>query len=335
MSASHGSNPMPADIGRVIIFLVLTVGAFAMPISAAQDDGKRAKSGEPDGAKKALRVTSPAGSVEVRFADDSKLKLVLADEPVHLKTAYGHLLIPVGDIRRIQFATRISDAIAARIEKATADLGNTQFWVREQASAELLQFGQKAYPAILAATKQTDLEVKGRAEKLLDALREAIPEDLLEFHKQDVIYTEDSKIAGQIEATALKARTYQFGEVQLKLADMHSLRSLSAPADHDSASASTADPGNLTSLQNQIGKKFAFKVTGSLNGSVWGTGVYTADSSLATAAVHAGVLRPGQTGQVIVKIVPPPPAFLGSLRHNVNSMGFGPFSGAFEVLRRE
>ncbi len=56
------------------------------------------------------------------------------------------------------------------------------------------------------------------------------------------------------------------------------------------------DPGLLRAKPEQVGQVFLYEVTGNLKGSVWGTEVYTSDSHLATAAVHAGLLDPGQTG---------------------------------------
>ena len=94
-----------------------------------------------------------------------------------------------------------------------------------------------------------------------------------------------------------------------------------------------ADPGNLHGYHQQVGKTFAFRVTGVANNNLWGTDVYTTDSSLAAAAVHAGVLRAGQTGVVRIKIIPSPPAFQSSTRNGVTSNNYGMFVAAFQVLK--
>jgi serine/threonine-protein kinase len=110
-----------------------------------------------------------------------------------------------------------------------------------------------------------------------------------------------------------------------------------APAAAAAAPAALAapvpDPGNLTAYQGQVGQTLYFRVTGSRDGSLWGTDVYTTDSSLATAAVHAGVLTEGQTGTVQVKIVAPPPSFRGSTRNGVTSSDWEAYPAAFEVSR--
>lgn len=112
---------------------------------------------------------------------------------------------------------------------------------------------------------------------------------------------------------------------------LRSLRSLAVEDEEDLAAAT--DPGDLGAFEAQVGKTLRFKVTGAVTGSVWGTDVYTTDSSLATAAVHAGVLRAGQTGVVRVKIVAPPPQFAGSSKNGVATSAWGAFTGAYQVSK--
>jgi LCCL domain len=274
------------------------------------------------------------GAAEVRFTDNSVFKLLLRDERVEIVTPYGKLLVPIADIQRIEFATRLSEADAKRIPVLIANLGSADFPVRDAASAELWKLREKAYPALLKAAKHTDPEVVRRVTELLDKIRETVPKENLEVRAHDVIYTEDSKFTGRIGSPALKANTTQFGEVQLKLVDMHSLRSPSAtvPVETEVANALPA-PTSLMQFQNQIGQTFKFKVTGALNGALWGTDVYTLDSTVGMAAVHAGILKPGQTGFVKVKFLPSPGVFQGSNRNGVTSEAYGAFPAAFQFVR--
>jgi hypothetical protein len=92
------------------------------------------------------------------------------------------------------------------------------------------------------------------------------------------------------------------------------------------------DPGALQAFAGRVGKTYWFKVTGAVNGPVWGTKVYTSDSALAAAAVHAGVLKAGQTGVVQVKVVAPPPAYQGTTRNGVTSNPWGAWPGAYELV---
>src|SRR5205085_5520145 len=123
--------------------------------------------------------------VEVRFTDNSSLKVTLKDEHIELNTQYGKLHIPVGEIQRIEFATRISEAMLKRIETAVGALGSSEYPLRENASAELLKLGERAYPALVLAAQSRDPEVVRRVEKLLDKVRADIPEELLVFRKHD------------------------------------------------------------------------------------------------------------------------------------------------------
>jgi Ca2+-binding EF-hand superfamily protein len=89
------------------------------------------------------------------------------------------------------------------------------------------------------------------------------------------------------------------------------------------------DPGNLTEFKDQLGQRMGFRVIGSANGGVWGSGVYTADSTLAVAAVHAGLLKVGERGTVWIRILEPPQAFTGTTAHGITTDSFGLFPGAF------
>lgn len=273
-----------------------------------------------------------ANIVEVQCIDGSTLKLTVLDEHIELNTDYGKLLIPVRDIERIEAAFRIPEEVARRIETAIVDLGKDDFHRREAASSELRELGERAYPALARASKSRDPEVARRARELLEKIRDEVPEEQLQFRSYDVVYTAKSKNTGRITAATLKVLTSQFGEQQLKLADVRQLRSPSATAP-ETANV-LADPGNLNSYQGQIGKVCTFRVTGLLGaGFVWGTDVYTLDSNLALATVHAGLLKPGQTGTVRVKILGPQAAYSASTRNGVTSMGYGLFPGSFEFVR--
>ncbi len=91
------------------------------------------------------------------------------------------------------------------------------------------------------------------------------------------------------------------------------------------------DPGNLVEYRGEDGEELFFMVTGDDMGSVWGTDLYTDDSQLAAAAVHAGVLENGESGFVMVTILPGEEAYEGSLQNGVDSWDYGPWSGSYMV----
>ena len=92
-------------------------------------------------------------------------------------------------------------------------------------------------------------------------------------------------------------------------------------------------PARIQDLCDVPGTTFYFRVTGALAGSIWGTDIYTADSNLAAAAVHAGVVTPGETAVVRVTVMPPLAHYQGSTRHGVSSHDFGRFDTAYRVDR--
>lgn len=73
-------------------------------------------------------------------------------------------------------------------------------------------------------------------------------------------------------------------------------------------------------------------VIGSATGHVWGDGVYTDDSSVAAAAVHAGLLKPGQRATVVVQVLPGRDSYAGSTRNGVTSSSYGAWGGSFQLL---
>ena len=67
---------------------------------------------------------------------------------------------------------------------------------------------------------------------------------------------------------------------------------------------------------------------------VVGDGIYTDDSSICTAAVHAGVLYPKEGGHVQIEIRPGQESYAGSDRHYIQSSTYAsPWSGSFVVIK--
>jgi hypothetical protein len=83
-------------------------------------------------------------------------------------------------------------------------------------------------------------------------------------------------------------------------------------------------------LRGQNGQKFTLTCppNGSL-GRLWGTDLYTDDSSICTAAVHAGLIGTANGGSVSIEIRPGASSYKGSSRNGVTSIGYGGYSGSF------
>lgn len=310
--------------------LVLSVALLIAPPGSAGPQPPQ----QPDPSKPRAAV-----DVEVKYIDESGMKLKLLDDKLEMSTKYGVLHIPVADVRKIDFASRVPPDVAEKVMLAIAKLNHPDFKVREAATAELKGYRERAYPLVLKAIKHDDPEIGRRADEVAKFIQNKVPAALLEARDSDVVHTDDSKITGRLTAEVLRVGTFQFGEQSLKLADLRSLRAGAQAASEEVAAAAQA-PGNMSAYQQQFGKELTFAVTGftptpGANPSVWGTDQYTLDSNLAAAVVHAGLAKPGETVVVKVRVVQSPPQFVSSFRNNVNSTAYGNYpAGAYEFVRR-
>ena len=68
---------------------------------------------------------------EVKYVDDSGMKLKLFDEKLELVTRHGVLLVAVADVRRIDFANRVPADVAGKVALAVGKLNHAEFTVME------------------------------------------------------------------------------------------------------------------------------------------------------------------------------------------------------------
>lgn len=90
-------------------------------------------------------------------------------------------------------------------------------------------------------------------------------------------------------------------------------------------------PPNMLDLAGTVGATYYFRVRGEAEGPLWGTDTYTGDSALSVAAVHAGLLKVGQTAVLKVMAVAPLPQYQGCNRNNVTSHDFGRYGSAYRL----
>lgn len=87
-----------------------------------------------------------------------------------------------------------------------------------------------------------------------------------------------------------------------------------------------------TTYRGQEGKRITVVCTPKAEmGRVWGTDVYTDDSSICGAAVHAGVISAAEGGAVTAVITGGRPSYAASERNGVTSRSYGEFPGSFTV----
>ena len=90
---------------------------------------------------------------------------------------------------------------------------------------------------------------------------------------------------------------------------------------------------SAVSLRGRNGERFTVDCPkyGALS-SVWGTDVYTDDSSICSAAVHAGVISLAGGGEVTFEIRPGQASYTGSVRNRVTSSSWGAYQGSFAIV---
>ena len=64
---------------------------------------------------------------------------------------------------------------------------------------------------------------------------------------------------------------------------------------------------------------------------IWGTDVYTDDSSVCTAGVHVGRITLEQGGQITIEILPGQDTYIASARNGIISRPYGIYNGSFIV----
>ena len=85
-----------------------------------------------------------------------------------------------------------------------------------------------------------------------------------------------------------------------------------------------SDTPEYLDLRGRLAESFTYRcpADGQISGEIWGTDVYTDESSICTAATHAGVITAKEGGQVTIKIKPGIKKYVGSTRNNVTSKDY-------------
>ena len=108
-----------------------------------------------------------------------------------------------------------------------------------------------------------------------------------------------------------------------------------SPADNtDSEEEITPIDWNTTGggFKNDVGMTYKFQCPpNGKEGIIWGSDVYTADSSICTAAVHAGLFSLEEGGTVTVEFRPGRLTYGSTMRNGIKSNTFGEFSRSFVV----
>jgi hypothetical protein len=89
---------------------------------------------------------------------------------------------------------------------------------------------------------------------------------------------------------------------------------------------------NAVNHRASVGQQFDYMCpAGGAPGSVWGDAIYTDDSSICGAAVHAGVISAAAGGVVTIEMVAGQPGYAGTASNGVTSSSWGSWSGSYRV----
>ena len=90
------------------------------------------------------------------------------------------------------------------------------------------------------------------------------------------------------------------------------------------------DSDDATDHRGENGRQFVYQCSEDVGESeVWGSGPYSDDSSICSAAVHAGRISAARGGRVRIEIVGGRSSYRGSSRHGVESLDYGSWPGSF------
>ena len=87
---------------------------------------------------------------------------------------------------------------------------------------------------------------------------------------------------------------------------------------------------NATAWSGQNGTRIAgVCAAGGTAVDIYGTGIYSDDSSICTAGVHSGRIRFLTGGPLVVEIRPGEAAYVGTTAYGVTSLDWGSWTGSY------
>jgi len=221
-----------------------------------------------------------------------------------VKTAFGELMVPVEEIRRVRFGRRAQPERLARVDAAVSDLASSNPDRRDRARAAIAEEGAFAVESLRkAAATAEDPEVRRAAKELVEKL-EVEDEDILP--DEDHIETARFSVTGDVDLTAFKVHVAELGALVVRRADVARIHS-SAP-EHTQRLAvdgSHVWPNGWldTKIKVDKGAKLRISAQGTIFFPNWGQG-FTPDGNPNTGMMMPGMMtgalagRIGEKGQI-------------------------------------
>jgi len=92
------------------------------------------------------------------------------------------------------------------------------------------------------------------------------------------------------------------------------------------------DSPHMMAYRGQFNKIFSIRVKGANSGTIWGTDIYTDDSSIVKAAVYDGRLTIGQTKTLYIQMLPAQNAYQGGTRNGITSNPYSWWGGSYKFV---
>jgi hypothetical protein len=231
------------------------------------------KAGDPVGDGKKITDKMGLGDIsgqsEVRFTDESVVRMTILQKELEVLTKYGKLVVPTEDIVKIDFGLHIPIDLEKKIAKAIDDLGSENYKTREVAVKDLVGWGPFAYPQVYKASKSELPEVQKRASLALDKLKSKYPARNLRTREEDVIVTPNFTVVGRITTPTVKAKAENFGELEMQVTKLRAVRSLTAFTEAevtiDAAKYSMPNMWMDTNYEVRQGMRLVLTATGQVN----------------------------------------------------------------------
>ena len=131
----------------------------------------------------------------------------------------------------------------------------------------------------------------------------------------------------------------------LLLLSLVSLAGCAAATDLMNAAADAAQTASVPAMtaswetavmeyRDRVGARVAFDCpAGGSEYTIWGTDVYSDDSSVCTAGVHMGLISFARGGRVVLQIKPGQSRYTGTMRNGVQSEPYDAWEGSFSFVR--
>src|SRR5262245_37125744 len=150
------------------------------------------------------------------------------------------------------------------------------------------------------------------------------------IHAAGQALPEDARAVLRQTVTQLQALADQYqrsGQTAAANAILNQIRSLQITL------AQSIPVLRMNGYRSRVGETFRVRVTGSAAAGrgIWGTDIYTDDSDLSLAVVHAGLLLADQEGEILITFLPGQSQYQGSTRNGVITSSFNAFPGSYRV----